>query len=135
MHQTAAVRQLLDGLRNRWVFFSLAFCCEASVHFFRSIYSAFVLLLSPPSLYNHICVLSCGLCFPAISSETLVCCSATCLLFTLLFHPVEISPAIPVALIHLNFIRNPPPYVSVVCAQLGVEHPHILLTVRPLIPD
>ena len=82
-HQTAPFRQLSDGLRNRWVFLSLPFYFGASVlccPLFRSIYLAFVLLLSMPSSYTHFCVLSCELRFLLIILELLVCSSTLSIL-------------------------------------------------------
>ena len=82
-HQTAPFRQLSDGLKNRWAFLSLPFYFGASVlccPLFRSIYLAFVLLLSMPSSYTHFCVLSCELRFLLIILELLVCSSTLSML-------------------------------------------------------
>ena len=78
-HQTAPIKQLSDGLRNRWVFPFLVLCFGASVFccpLSRFIYIRFfVLLLSLPSSYTHFWVLSCELCFLVIILEPFVCSS------------------------------------------------------------
>ena len=77
-HQTAPIKQLSDGLRNRWVFFFLVSRFGASVFscpLSRFIYSVFVLFLPLPSTYTHFCVLSCDLCFLIIILEAFVCSS------------------------------------------------------------